>query len=532
MEQYLTLMENCCEILKEIKTVTWAINDPGMSSLKNAYDDIADYQNHINNVYAWHNLDKVDEMFYTSDQLYYHEQLQEAQKNLNWAKEILDALTHQEHERFSPVLETSVLVCKKGGVVSITENTQSDYMRSLVADMKGRFLPDKNYYGYYSTNGTVLLQGAKGELVNNLHTVLRGLAETGKIAQPEGFHIDYTTMEFGEPTVSMINQYINNGIPVIPGFESKLSIKKTSTQKEVDTNVWESLGLPVGSTLEDFFIISKPTKKDYFLHIELSADDVHIYFKPKIKVYQAIDTIEFGYVEIELKPGHSDWDDYVDKVLTGLKGWESLVNTVFPIKIHGRIPTVTLHLIDKNGNEYLGTANLADFCASWNDCNLKIHRDYPMTSMAMKSVIWSRNAQVKIDMGDTFTSGANPTKGIYYSKSTGIYTSTPNLAHLGNVAKHEFGHVMGLWDAYSYDSHWSWFPIIGEPFGDWLVRDATSVTKTRDTVMYNNTNVSALEIEMILWAWQRDKLQTYCGGALGEVTGEITQALFHSNGYV
>jgi len=108
MEQYLTLMENCCEILKEIKTVTWAINDPGMFSLKNAYDDIADYQNHINNVYAWHNLDKVDEIFYTSDQLYYHEQLQEAQKNLNWAKEILDALTHQEHERFSPVLEDLV----------------------------------------------------------------------------------------------------------------------------------------------------------------------------------------------------------------------------------------------------------------------------------------------------------------------------------------------------------------------------------------------------------------------------------------
>jgi len=133
------------------------------------------------------------------------------------------------------------------------------------------------------------------------------------------------------------------------------------------------------------------------------------------------------------------------------------------------------------------------------------------------------------------------------------------LAGMASLMAHEFGHVLGLFDAYDYSvqapnlTPWRWVPefavdwtadrlqelqeIIGRVFAA-IFSSGVSVAQliswgsNRNDIMfqqYSPWEVTNLNIEMLLLAWRRNALQMYDGSAALRFFGnnEETFALFH-----
>ena len=81
------------------------------------------------------------------------------------------------------------------------------------------------------------------------------------------------------------------------------------------------------------------------------------------------------------------------------------------------------------------------------------------------------------------------------------------------VAAHEFGHVLGLFDAYGYDNHFAKYGAIGEWLGS-LLPEATLDRAPSNCMMRGGQYVSATEAEMLLYAWKNNRLQLYMRSVL------------------
>jgi hypothetical protein len=97
---------------------------------------------------------------------------------------------------------------------------------------------------------------------------------------------------------------------------------------------------------------------------------------------------------------------------------------------------------------------------------------------------------------------------------------------------HEFGHVLGLFDAYGYGSHFrgtTFLNISLDPLADLadrLLPEAPVERAPWSSVMRSGWRVTATEAEMILLAWSRGRLQLYTESALIRLGAEVSRA-FH-----
>jgi len=98
--------------------------------------------------------------------------------------------------------------------------------------------------------------------------------------------------------------------------------------------------------------------------------------------------------------------------------------------------------------------------------------------------------------------------------------------------EHEFGHVLGLFDAYGYKEHFG-------SAGEWLLPEADidGLHVTESSVMLCAYQESirdrdqpfirtSTDWEMVLWAWQENRLQNYIGHKSGQLQSQV---YFHSN---
>ena len=111
----------------------------------------------------------------------------------------------------------------------------------------------------------------------------------------------------------------------------------------------------------------------------------------------------------------------------------------------------------------------------------------------------------------------------------GIYlrTGNPQYMDFEDMAMHEFGHVLGLFDAYGYGVHG--YSILGMDFGwlaEWLLPEAPPDRAPQDAVMRSSWMqvIYPTDIEMLLYAWKNNRLQLYTKSALTWLGAEVSPA--------
>ena len=102
----------------------------------------------------------------------------------------------------------------------------------------------------------------------------------------------------------------------------------------------------------------------------------------------------------------------------------------------------------------------------------------------------------------------------------------PRRRNFESTAVHEFGHVLGLFDAYGYRAHFSgsFLGIDVGALADRLLPAAPLDRAPRDSVMRNGREIRAKEIEMLLWAWKDGRLQLYTDSVLTYLGAEVSPA--------
>ncbi|MCL1952577.1 MAG: hypothetical protein FWF60_07090 [Oscillospiraceae bacterium] len=99
----------------------------------------------------------------------------------------------------------------------------------------------------------------------------------------------------------------------------------------------------------------------------------------------------------------------------------------------------------------------------------------------------------------------------------------PRRRNFESTAMHEFGHVLGLFDAYGYRSHFYGVPFLAD-LADRLLPEAPPDRAPRDSVMYSGRDIRPKEIEMLLWAWKHRRLQLYTKSVLTWLGAEVSPA--------
>ena len=104
----------------------------------------------------------------------------------------------------------------------------------------------------------------------------------------------------------------------------------------------------------------------------------------------------------------------------------------------------------------------------------------------------------------------------------------PQYAHYD--AMHEFGHVLGLFDAYGYGSHtwrWRFLGLDLSWLGDWLLPEAPPDRAPYYCIMRGGWRVTDKEAAMLLWAWNRGRLQLFTESKLLWIGAEVSQAFYY-----
>ena len=97
-------------------------------------------------------------------------------------------------------------------------------------------------------------------------------------------------------------------------------------------------------------------------------------------------------------------------------------------------------------------------------------------------------------------------------------------------AMHEFGHVLGLFDAYGYRGHFEGISVLGVglPFlADWadqLLPEAPEDRAPYNCIMQCGWVVTDKEAEMVLYAWSRRRLQLFTKNVLTLLGAEVSSA--------
>ena len=106
-----------------------------------------------------------------------------------------------------------------------------------------------------------------------------------------------------------------------------------------------------------------------------------------------------------------------------------------------------------------------------------------------------------------------------------LRTQNPQYRNFEYLAAHEFGHVLGLFDAYGYDDYS--YTFLGRDlsglFGR-LLPEAPLDRAPYRSIMRSGWAVTATEIEMLLWAWKNNRLQLYTKSVLTWLGAQVSPA--------
>jgi len=94
--------------------------------------------------------------------------------------------------------------------------------------------------------------------------------------------------------------------------------------------------------------------------------------------------------------------------------------------------------------------------------------------------------------------------------------------HLEILSAHEFAHKLGIFDAYGYGTHIQNRHL--SAIVDALLPGAPLERAAPNNIMYFGDEITSTELEMILWAWSRGRLQLYTASILCLVGAEVSHA--------
>lgn len=254
---------------------------------------------------------------------------------------------------------------------------------------------------------------------------------------------------------------------------------------DVDGDTWRALGLDIKETFEDAF---KTWSGDWAggglspIKMQLKGNTLTLDYSPLFYV-----TPDFGsgaLTDEEIKY-------VIEQCVIGFKEWEGTYD------VYGQPLELVLNVTP-------GITNYKLFA------DVKILPEDDLASMVPGCIIWKPRS---------------PFLGMY------IKTDDPvNDYWLDYSAMHEFGHVLGLFDAYGYGSHTRGVTILGIDISDWGDKYLPSAPYDRapsNCVMRSGWRISSTEIEMLLWGWKEQRLQLYTESILTRLGAVVSQAFFH-----
>ena len=371
----------------------------------------------------------------------------------------------------------------QGIVESATSLTKYIYTRNnpiKYIDLTGMFL-----------RGTVLEKGSQGENVTLLTNALLSIGINSDTWSPLPNLFDTATQE-------MVEKYINGRVGVDRAYDAYLTYYSSIGYYKVDQFVWKSLGLPVNSTLEEEFWSGQ--KGNSTISVSISGNTINIEYFPKFYVQEEYtawrdvrrpngSTVRIPETKIQTA-SQTDYDAYTKRIIAGFEMW---ANSYY---VQGTNVTVNVSVTPTQ-------------VTSKKDADVIVTTNKEVASMVPTTIGWSTSKIPEID----------------FNFGWGLFSRT-DFDNVANNAAHEFGHVLGIFDAYGYSSHWGAYGF-GWLADIWLP-EARPSRAPEYGVMRSPYNVKSAvftgtEIEMLLYAWSRNELQLYEDSVLGSTS----QAFFN-----
>jgi hypothetical protein len=209
------------------------------------------------------------------------------------------------------------------------------------------------------------------------------------------------------------------------------------------------------------------------------------------------------------------YEEYIIQAIEGVYRWKNDTPA-----IQGVTPQIIIKIFDKNNNEFTPIWNspgllyaspvlVANFAAdSKRQATVYVEENYrgSFTTMVPDLILgWKKTKRLQIHVRNE---GQGARRGTF-----------------DRLIEHEFGHVLGLFDAYGYGKH---IPVLGNIILPKANEDSVHVKY--DSVMLCDWDRAprtfvrtATDLAMILYAWQENKLQCYINSA----KGHQSQAYYH-----
>lgn len=262
--------------------------------------------------------------------------------------------------------------------------------------------------------------------------------------------------------------------------------------------------------------------------LELNSNKATVIWRPRFIIY------ECGDGKTVLSPQSAMFLSCVKAALAGVLKWDSDVYpNPDPLYICGVKGQFTVNILDVNGRLYEPQYPICnyDFAAkSYRDSNVAIYLGKKSKAIVWDSFFWRKYRKLRIKM--SFRGGDEEI-----------------LHPLSRTSEHEFGHVLGLFDAYGYARkpdptdgryHYGGHPWPGFALPPALI-DGTmllsnSVMVCNYCALNDNHTIhnhigsnccfarTSLDYEMVLLAWRDNRLQLYTGSILGK-----RSKAFHDN---
>jgi RHS repeat-associated protein len=262
------------------------------------------------------------------------------------------------------------------------------------------------------------------------------------------------------------------------------SVSSLNFTDVVTVDVWRALGLKVNNTIEEEFFSGR--RGNDTLSVSISGNTVTIDYNPKIFIQANVGRSEYYQTPScerfpDLKHIHvsaADYSSLEQRIVDGFMRWGGTFS------IQGETVTVVVNV---NPTREINAAR--------SDVRVNLHDEglLKVDGMVFWSLTWNVNTDAGIELW-------------LDQEALDHDTGRKEWDYISNLVMHEFGHTLGLMDAYG---------AFYQPQAP-----ASRVSKDTDTVMWNHYHAGSfpkdIEIEMLLYAWTRNKMQGFSQGPLGE----------------
>ena len=322
--------------------------------------------------------------------------------------------------------------------------------------------------------GTVLREGAKGFDVALVHA---HLMQAGYIDVMNIDWIDNNPLRYSKMTADAVKL-----------FQKDHHLPQTG---KVDYPTWTAMGFSVNNTLEEEFWSGK--KGNDLISVTLEGNTITIDYFPKIYICEEklMTNLQYDGQEFtdfyEFNLSEAQYKAYEQRIVAGIKQWAKE-----SVNIQGVDAKVIVN-VTPTRTQYRHDADIVYVTAK------------EIGNITPAALIWSTNISPTI-----------------YLEGIGIKDEYWNGKDMvANITSHEFGHVLGIWDAYGYGNHFAplEFPFPAAPSSIMIQQDkhhsktAGIDQITTDSVMYSDWGIDfkyePLLYEMMLYAWKQDQLQVF-----------------------